>query len=111
MPVTVGDDGGQEFGDFALVGIQRAVKCLLSEMNVTDDMLVVGPLERDLRRLFLPVATDGRATDIEEGDQVTIRDGEGNDIIWVVEEPVDPNSFRGVANHIEALVVRKVMQE
>jgi len=99
-----------EFGTFGLVGIQRSVKCLLTELSVSDDMLAAMPLERDLRRLFLPLAIDGKATDVEKGDEITIADDAGDDVIWVSQDPPTTESFRGLGNHIEVFVERKAIQ-
>ena len=108
--VTQGTDLDMEFGTWALVGIQRAVKCLLAPLTVGDDMFTVGPLERNVQRLFLPLATDGKTTDIEKQDQITITNDQGTAIIWVAQDPPTIESFRGNDNHIEVLVERKAVQ-
>jgi len=99
-----------EFGTWGLVGIQRSVKCLLAPLQVGDDMFVIGPLERNMQRLFLPLATDGRVTDIEKGDQVKIANDQDTEVIWVAQDPPTTESFRGSDNHIEVLVERKAVQ-
>jgi len=108
--VSYDADLQMEFATWGLVGIQRAVNCLLVPLRVSDDMFAVGPLERNVQRLFLPLATDGRATDIEKGDQITITNDQGIDVIWVVQDPPTTESFRGSDNHIEVLVERKAIQ-
>ena len=90
-----------EFGTFALVGRQRAVKCLLVPLRVGDDMLAVGPMERKMHRLFLPAGTD-----IEAKDQVMV-----DDVIWTAVDPADTQSFRGEDHHVEMLVERKAVQD
>jgi len=100
----------QDVGTWGLVGIQRSVPCLLAPMQVGDDMYVIGPVERNLQRLFLPLAVDGRTTDIEQEDQITIADDQGDGVIWVAEDPPTTESFRGAGNHVEVLVRRKAIQ-
>lgn len=100
----------QDVGTWGLVGIQRSVPCLIAPLRVTDDMFVVGALERNVQRLFLPLTVSGKATDIELDDQVTIANDEGDDVVWIVEDPPTTQSFRGAGNHIEVLVRRKAVQ-
>lgn len=96
-----------EFSAWTLVGIQRSVKCLLAPLSIGDEILALGPMEMDYRRLFLPLTTDGRRTNIERLDEVTVDE----DVIWTVQESPGTMSLRGADNHLEVLVTRKAVQE
>jgi len=94
-----------ELGTWGLQARQRAVPCLLVPLSVSDDILAIGPVEQDRRRLFLVADAD-----IEEDDQVTITDSAGTEAIWCVDRPPSLQTHRGLNTSIEAIVVRKAVQ-
>jgi len=81
---------------------ERQVECLFAPLRISDDMLAVGPLERDQRRLFLP--TD---VDVERGDDLTWLDAENS--AWIVTATPTLHYMRGAEHHLEALVERKAI--
>jgi len=72
------------------------VPCAISPIGASDDVLAIGPVERNPYRLLLP---DG--TDVQRGDIVTI---EGFDETWIVSEPPTRFHHYGGGHHIEALI-------
>ena len=76
--------------------------CLMVPLRVGDDMLAVGPMERDQRRLFLPAGSN-----VQQHDQVTWVDAGGS--VWFVNAPPVTHYIRGLAHHVEALVERKAV--
>jgi hypothetical protein len=81
--------------------IVAAVDCTFAPMTASKDMLTVGPMERQLSRLFLPAGTN-----IQQHDVVTDALG----IKWIVSDPPIVQMFRGEAHHVEALLIRKAVQ-
>lgn len=99
---TMDADLDLQLGTVALVSGEGARACLFVPLRVGDEMLAVGPLERDVRRLYLPLGTD-----VQEHDQVT---NLGDDSLWVVTGPPMTQDLRGEAHHLEALVERVAVQ-
>ncbi len=86
----------------ALTTVASGVRCLMVSLKASADLQVVGPLEKDVRQLFLLPDQD-----LERHDLVTDADG----VEWVVSGvPQVFSSRNGVAHHIEVLVERKGVQ-
>ncbi len=99
---TVDADLDLQLGTVALVSGEARRACLFVPLRVGDEVLAVGPLERDVRRLYLPVGTD-----VQNHDQVT---NLGDNSLWVVTGPPATQDLRGAGHHIEALVERVAIQ-
>ena len=84
-----------------LTVVATGVPCALQALSVSADLLAVGPVERDVRQLFvLPTV------DLQRRDLVTDADG----VEWVVDGVPQTFQARGIDHHIEALVSRKAVQ-
>lgn len=96
-PVSTDTNLDLLLGDLQTVA--TGVACLWVPVKVTDDMLSVGPVSRNLQTvLFLPAA------DIQHHDELTDADG----ATWAVVDPPTLFRQRGTDHHWEALVERKV---
>lgn len=86
----------------ALTTVATGVRCLITALKASADLQAVGPLEQDVRQLFLLPDQD-----VARHDVVTAADG----VQWVVTGVPQVFAAReGTAHHIEVLVARKAVQ-
>ena len=95
-----GTDMDLVLGDAAVVATD--VPCFIQAVSASADMRAAGPLERDLRQLF--VAPD---VEVKRRDMLLDEDG----VIWVVNDVPQVFNARGVPHHLEVTVERKAVQD
>ena len=93
----VGTDEDLILGAAAVVATDQP--CLVQALRVSADMLAAGPMQRDIRQLFMLADADLQQHDL-------LKDEDGT--LWVVTDV--PQVF-GVAHHVEVTVERKAVQE
>lgn len=97
-PQSADELGELEFAEAQVVA--ENVPCAISSIGASDDVLAIGPVERQPYRLLVPDETD-----IQRGDIVTI---EGVDGVFVVSDPPTRFHHYGGGHHKEALIELRV---
>jgi len=96
---SAGSDLDLVLGTLTTVALN--VPCIIMALKASADMQLVGPLEQDVRQLFLLPDQD-----IARHDVVTDAAG----VQWVVTGVPQVFDARGVAHHIEVRVEKKAVQ-
>lgn len=93
-PISRAADLDMQLGDYTLV--VASVACLIVPLDIHDEILTVGSVESEVRRVFLP-----RGTDVLKHDLLT---DSTTGQVWFVRDVTVEQPLRGILHHFEAIV-------
>lgn len=96
ITVTKGSDLSMELEAREIV--YELLPCLLDPIQISEDMVALGPLPSHRFRLLVE-----KDKVLKDGDEVKYED----DTEWTIVEPPGIKAIRGVDHHVEAILLRK----